>query len=162
VIEAYRQEKKLYPLFIVAAQGGGFYAAYHSALSLARLQDACSEFSDHVFAISSVSGGSLGAAVFTELLRGQPPRPKQPAPAPAASPAPPTSASEPPASGQPQVTTGGLPAAAMEPQAATPTPPPKRFCTHDASGPKLEDHVIFRACCFRRCAGVGIGPSYSS
>lgn len=141
VIEAYRQEKRAYPLFIVAAQGGGFYAAYHSALSLARLQDACPEFADHVFAISSVSGGSLGAAVFTELLRGQPPRATPPALAPAAASPPQAAASAPPATGQPPATTGGLPALAADPQAATPTAPPKRFCTHDAAGAKLEGHV---------------------
>jgi hypothetical protein len=45
------------------------YAAYHPALSLARLTDYCPEFAHHLFGISSVSGGSLGAAVFAELLR---------------------------------------------------------------------------------------------
>jgi hypothetical protein len=61
--------KKQYPIFIVAAQGGGQYAAYHSALFLARLYDRCPRLKDHVFAVSAVSGGSLGAAVFAELLR---------------------------------------------------------------------------------------------
>jgi len=45
------------------------YAAYHPALSLARLTDQCPEFAHHLFGISSVSGGSLGAAVFAELVR---------------------------------------------------------------------------------------------
>ena len=53
-----------FPVFIVAAQGGGYYAAYHSALTLARLQDLCPDFRNQVFAISGVSGGSLGASVF--------------------------------------------------------------------------------------------------
>ena len=48
------------------------YAAYHPALSLARLTDQCPEFAHHLFGISSVSGGSLGAAVFAELLRALP------------------------------------------------------------------------------------------
>ncbi|RTE94857.1 hypothetical protein D6B98_03555 [Bradyrhizobium sp. LVM 105] len=62
------QDQK-YPIFVVAAQGGGQYAAYHTALSLARLYDTCPKLKDHVFAISGVSGGSLGAAIFSELLR---------------------------------------------------------------------------------------------
>ncbi len=57
-----------YPVYIVTAQGGGIYAAYQSALFLARLQDYCPAFRHHVFAISSVSGGSLGAATFASLL----------------------------------------------------------------------------------------------
>jgi hypothetical protein len=58
-----------YPVFVVAAQGGGYYAAYHAALFLARIQDRCPQFGAHLFAISSVSGGSLGAAVFAEAVR---------------------------------------------------------------------------------------------
>jgi hypothetical protein len=70
-IEGYasRYPGKKYPIFVVAAQGGGYYAAYHTALFLARLQDRCPAFSAHTFAISSVSGGSLGAALFDETLR---------------------------------------------------------------------------------------------
>jgi len=56
-----------FPVFIVAAQGGGYYAAYHSALTLARLQDLCPDFRNQVFAISGVSGGSLGASVFAAI-----------------------------------------------------------------------------------------------
>jgi hypothetical protein len=69
------ERKKPYPVYIVAAEGGGMYAAYHLASFLARVQDNCAHFAQHMFAISSVSGGSLGAAVFTalaqELLEGQ-------------------------------------------------------------------------------------------
>ena len=70
-IETYgaRNRGQKFPIFVVAAQGGGYYAAYHSALFLARVADRCPNFGQHVFAISSVSGGSLGAAVFTEALR---------------------------------------------------------------------------------------------
>jgi hypothetical protein len=71
-IEAYRAKDKTYPVFIVAAQGGGISAGYHAALSLARLYDECPEFARHVFAISAVSGGSLGSAVFAELLSSVP------------------------------------------------------------------------------------------
>jgi hypothetical protein len=69
LIEAYRKNNKTFPVFVVAAQGGGIYTGYHAALSLARLYDACPAFAQHVFAISGVSGGSLGSAVFAELLR---------------------------------------------------------------------------------------------
>jgi hypothetical protein len=68
-IEAYKKKGSAYPVFFVSAQGGGIYAAYHPALSLARLTDHCPEFAHHLFGISSVSGGGLGAAVFAELLR---------------------------------------------------------------------------------------------
>ncbi len=56
------------PVYIVAAEGGGAYAALHAALFLAEAQDEFPEFSDHLFAISGVSGGSVGGAVFASLL----------------------------------------------------------------------------------------------
>jgi predicted chitinase len=59
---------KVYPVFIVAAQGGGAYAAYNAASFLARMQDLCPTFRHHLFAISSVSGGSVGAATFAAAL----------------------------------------------------------------------------------------------
>jgi hypothetical protein len=71
-IDAYRKKGRTYPVFVVTAQGGGVYAAYHSALSLARLYDACPEFANHVFILSGVSGGGLGSAVFAELVRSVP------------------------------------------------------------------------------------------
>ncbi len=57
-----------HPVFIVATEGGGVRAAYWTASVLTALQDQAPEFSDHLFAISSVSGGSLGATVFTALV----------------------------------------------------------------------------------------------
>jgi hypothetical protein len=68
-LDAYRG-KNPYPVYIVAAEGGGLYAAYHTAKVLARLQDMCENFAQHVFAVSSVSGGSFGAAVFAALAQG--------------------------------------------------------------------------------------------
>jgi hypothetical protein len=53
----------------VAAAGGGAYAAYYTAMFLARLQDRCPNFAQHTFAISGVSGGSLGATVFAALAK---------------------------------------------------------------------------------------------
>jgi hypothetical protein len=64
-----RDKFESYPVFIVAAQGGGLYAAYHTARVLAVLQDECPAFAQHVFAISGVSGGSLGAAVFASAVK---------------------------------------------------------------------------------------------
>jgi hypothetical protein len=67
--KAYSDANKPYPVYIVAAEGGGLYAGYQTAKFLARMQDLCPNFSQHVFAISSVSGGSLGAAVYAGLAR---------------------------------------------------------------------------------------------
>jgi hypothetical protein len=57
-----------HPVFIVATEGGGVRAAYWTASVLTAIQDQAPQFSDHLFAISSVSGGSLGATVFTALV----------------------------------------------------------------------------------------------
>jgi len=56
-----------YPVFIVATEGGGIYAATFTASVLGALQDANPQFRSHVFAISGVSGGSVGASVFAGL-----------------------------------------------------------------------------------------------
>lgn len=58
-----------YPVFIIAVEGGGIYAAAAASLLLARLEDAVPGFSQHVFAISGVSGGAIGATVFQSLDR---------------------------------------------------------------------------------------------
>lgn len=56
------------PVYIVATEGGGIRAAYWTAAVLTAIQQQSPEFSKHVFAISSVSGGSVGSAVFTALV----------------------------------------------------------------------------------------------
>ncbi len=61
------------PIFLVAAAGGGIRAAYWTALVLADLEDSSSSagkasFASHTFALSGVSGGALGAAVFDGAL----------------------------------------------------------------------------------------------
>lgn len=58
-----------YPVYIVTAEGGGIYAALHAARVLSRIQDLCPNFAQHVFAASTVSGGSLGTGVFTALAQ---------------------------------------------------------------------------------------------
>jgi hypothetical protein len=60
-------DKAKYPVFIVSAEGGGLRAAYFASLVLSKLQDQDPTFAHHVFAISGVSGGSLGGAVFAAL-----------------------------------------------------------------------------------------------
>ena len=66
--ELARYRESPYPVFIVAAEGGGIYAAAESSIFLARLFDQCPRLVHHVFAISGVSGGSLGAALVTSVL----------------------------------------------------------------------------------------------
>ncbi len=67
-VEGVSPHTRSQPLFIVAAEGGGIRAAYWTATVLTQLQDQNPQFAAHVFAISGVSGGSLGAAVFDSLL----------------------------------------------------------------------------------------------
>ncbi len=59
-----RPDPQKYPVYVIAAQGGGVYAANLAALTLARLYTACPALRHHVFAVSGVSGGSLGASAF--------------------------------------------------------------------------------------------------
>lgn len=68
--EAYRRrfDGRPYPIYVVAAQGGGMYAANLSGLTLARLYDRCPAIRHHLFAVSGVSGGSVGAGYLAALL----------------------------------------------------------------------------------------------
>lgn len=59
------------PVVLVCAEGGGIYAAYHTALVLALIQDRAPGFAEHVFAISGVSGGSVGASLWVASLDAQ-------------------------------------------------------------------------------------------
>jgi hypothetical protein len=56
------------PVIIVVVEGGASRSAYWSAMILGAIEDAYPEFQRSVFAISAVSGGALGAAVFQRLL----------------------------------------------------------------------------------------------
>jgi len=73
-ITAKYPDQSVHPLFIVASEGGGIRAAYWTTTVLGTIQDADPSFADHVFAISGVSGGSLGAAVFAALVADAPPQ----------------------------------------------------------------------------------------
>ena len=63
--------KEPYPVYLVAAAGGGIRAAYWTAGLLAFRQDSDPGFAHHAFALSGVSGGSLGSVVFAGLLHEQ-------------------------------------------------------------------------------------------
>lgn len=67
-IRATAEKGRFYPIYVVSSQGGGIYAAYHSAKALAVLSDEVPGFSEHIFAISGVSGGSIGATIFANAL----------------------------------------------------------------------------------------------
>ena len=67
-LKARRSGNAPFPVFIVTAQGGGIYAASAASSLLATLQDLCPSFARHIFAISAVSGGSVGASVFNAAL----------------------------------------------------------------------------------------------
>ncbi len=59
------------PVIVVAAEGGGIRAAFWTASVLTELQQRDPSFARHVFAISGVSGGSLGAAMFAALIKSE-------------------------------------------------------------------------------------------
>jgi hypothetical protein len=60
-----------HPVFIVATEGGGIRAAYWTATVLTALDDDVPGFRDHLFAVSGVSGGSVGAAAYAALVTRQ-------------------------------------------------------------------------------------------
>ncbi|MGR9270757.1 hypothetical protein ACU8OQ_25745 (plasmid) [Rhizobium leguminosarum] len=61
------------PIIFVASAGGASRAGYWTSAVLSKLeQETGSQFSKHVFAISSISGGSLGVGGFLSVLRTQP------------------------------------------------------------------------------------------
>jgi hypothetical protein len=62
-----------YPVLLVSAEGGGIRAAFFTAVTLARVVDRCPPLAHHIFAISGVSGGAVGAAVFAAALKAMPP-----------------------------------------------------------------------------------------
>jgi hypothetical protein len=77
--DAFAQFKKLQKgdgrraVVLVMAAGGGIRAAYWSAAVLTALQDLQRDFDRHVFAISAVSGGALGASAYKALTLQQSP-----------------------------------------------------------------------------------------
>lgn len=63
--------KEEHPVFVIAAEGGGIRAAYWTGMVLAAIQDENPWFADHIYALSGVSGGSLGETTFVALVREQ-------------------------------------------------------------------------------------------
>ena len=63
--ERTQNDTNAYPVFLVATEGGGIRASYNTAMVLGELQDRHTNFFDHVFSISGISGGSIGAAMIT-------------------------------------------------------------------------------------------------
>jgi hypothetical protein len=55
------------PFVVVATAGGGIRAAYWTATALGELHDRSPAFDERTFAVSGVSGGSVGAAVYRAL-----------------------------------------------------------------------------------------------
>jgi hypothetical protein len=60
-------------MILIAAAGGGSRAAYWTGSVLGELQDKIPDFQRHLFAVSGVSGGALGAAAFAAALGPDPP-----------------------------------------------------------------------------------------
>jgi len=57
-------QDSIFPITIVAAEGGGIRAAAWTALTLEKLQKIDSSFMDHIYAVSGVSGGGVGACFY--------------------------------------------------------------------------------------------------
>jgi hypothetical protein len=51
------------PVYVIAAQGGGTYAAYHAASVIAEMIGPGHQLGRDIFAVSGVSGGSVGSAI---------------------------------------------------------------------------------------------------
>lgn len=60
------------PVVLVAAEGGGIRALNWTAETLIRLDSIIPGFSRHVYALSGVSGGGVGAVFYTAFLRDVP------------------------------------------------------------------------------------------
>ena len=63
-----KNPKQRIPLYLVNAEGGGIRAAYWTVTVLGEIRKQNPAFAEHLYSLSGVSGGSLGAAVFVGLL----------------------------------------------------------------------------------------------
>jgi hypothetical protein len=71
--EALEKRPPTDPIVIFVAEGGGIHAAYRSAIALALLEEkVAGGFWSRVFATSTVSGGSVGTALFGSLYADRP------------------------------------------------------------------------------------------
>lgn len=62
-----------YPVILISSEGGGIRAAFFTAVVLARIVDRCPRAANHIFAISGVSGGAVGAAIHAAAMKARPP-----------------------------------------------------------------------------------------
>lgn len=60
---------KITPVYLIATEGGGIRSAYWTAAVLAKLDSLKPNFYRHTFAVSGVSGGSVGAVLYTAQHR---------------------------------------------------------------------------------------------
>jgi predicted acylesterase/phospholipase RssA len=67
-VRADAKSKERYPVFVVAAEGGGVRAAVMTAMVLDELRHD-EKFVSHLFAMVGVSGGSVGASTFAVAVR---------------------------------------------------------------------------------------------
>lgn len=58
-----------FPVFLIASEGGGIRSAYWTSRVLSLAQEQNPDFKNHVFALTGVSGGSLGVAMFAGSIR---------------------------------------------------------------------------------------------
>ena len=58
---------KSYPVYFVTAEGGALRTGAFTAMLLARLQDLFPTFKNHIYAFSTVSGGSVGISFFNAI-----------------------------------------------------------------------------------------------
>jgi hypothetical protein len=68
-VQKFVDKKQEYPVFLFALQGGGQYSSAFASLTLAKLFDRCPALRHHVFGLSSVSGGAVGAGFFAAQLK---------------------------------------------------------------------------------------------
>lgn len=61
--------EKPYPVIIVATEGGGSRAAYWTAVAISTLEQEIPGITCHIYAISGVSGGSLGAGAIVATYK---------------------------------------------------------------------------------------------
>jgi hypothetical protein len=68
-VQKFTAKNQAYPVFLFAMQGGGQYSSALASLTLAKLFDRCPALRHHVFGLSGVSGGAVGAGFFVAQLK---------------------------------------------------------------------------------------------
>jgi hypothetical protein len=68
-VQKFAEKNKEYPVILFAMQGGGQYSSTFASLTLAKLFDRCPALRHHVFGLSGVSGGAVGAGFFVAQLK---------------------------------------------------------------------------------------------